>query len=289
MQKVRIVTDSVSDLPPRLAADLGVRVVPAYVHFGLSTYRDGVDLSEEEFYAKLASERHLPKTSQPSPADFYEAYKEASSDGQSIVSIQPTSELSGTYQSACIARASLPDADIEVIDTRTCTMAQGLLVIEAARAAMIGLSKSEIIKMVRALTERVRLYVLLDSLDFIARSGRVGKAKLFIAGMLNIKPIITVAGGIVQPLERVRGASRVIPRLVDLCQDAMKSARVRAAVIHASAVDQANQLRDEVERRLSTRAIVASAGPAIVTNGGPGSFGVAVMSLPKDHPVGGDL
>lgn len=285
MQAVRIVTDSVADIPPDLARKYGIRVVPAYVHFGIRTYRDGVDLTPEEFYSRLASEKELPKTSQPSPGDFYEAYAEIVETGASIVSIHPSAELTGTYSSACLARASLPSADIEVIDTRYATMAEGLLAIEAARAARMGLPKAEIVKMIRALAERVRFFVSLDSLDFIGRSGRVGKAKVFLASMLNIKPIITVRNGVIEPLDRVRGAARVIPRLMEMCQETVKSARVRASVIHAQALNYATRLKDEVEKRLHTRVIVADAGPAIVSNAGPGSYGLAIIELPDDHPV----
>jgi len=285
VQKVRIVTDSVADIPPDVAERYGITVVPAYVMFGLTTYRDGVELSSEEYYNKLMTEKDLPKTSQPSPADFLAAYEEIVRAGDSVISIQPSGALSGTYASACLARASLPHADIDVVDTRQATMAQGLVAVEAARAALLGLSNAEILHMVKGLVDRVKVYVSLDSLDFIVRSGRVGKAKAIIAQVLNIKPIITLTDGVLEPLDRVRGAARVIPRLVEMCASRVQTARCRASVIHARAMNYALKLKEEVDRRLNTCSILASAGPAITTNAGPGSYGVAVMELPDKHPV----
>ena len=285
VDKVRIVTDSVADIPPDVAERYGITVVPAYVTFGLRTYRDGVEISSEEFYDKLETEKDLPKTSQPSPADFLAAFERIARDGASIISIQPSGALSGTYASACLARALLPHTDIDVVDTRQVTMAQGLVAVEAARAALLGLSKAEILQMVRGLVDRVKIYVSLDSLDFIVRSGRVGRARAIIAQVLSIKPIITLTDGVLEPLDRVRGAARVSPRLVDMCAARVQTARCRASVIHARAMNYALKLKDEVDRKLNTCSILASAGPAITANAGPGSYGVAVMELPDKHPV----
>jgi len=222
---------------------------------------------------------------QPSPRDFHEVYREIADQGDSIVSVHPSRDLTGTYVSACMARDALPWADIHVVDTRQASMAEGLLAIEAARAAVLGIGKDDILNMMHTLVKRVNLYVALDSLEFIVRSGSIGRAKGFLASVLHIKPIITIGGGVIEPLDRVRGAAKVIPRLVELAQGGVKTARVRASVIHAHALNAAVRLKDEVERKLQARTILASGGPAIVTNAGPGSFGLAVMELPEDHPV----
>jgi DegV family protein with EDD domain len=283
--RIRIVTDSIADIPKEIAQQYEIVVVPANVHFGLRTYRDGIDITTEEFYSKLRSEKELPKTSQPSPGDFADAYRGIVTSGDSIVSIHPSGLLTGTYASACLAREMFPAADIQVMDTRQASMAEGLIAIEAARGALMGLSVHDIVSMVRMLIDRAKLYVSLDSLEFIVRSGRVGRARGFLASVLNIKPIITIANGVVEPLDRVRGAARVIPRLVQMAHEGVTSATVRASVIHAQALVAANQLIEEVNRSFHVRSILASAGPAIVTNAGPGSFGLAVMELPHDHPI----
>jgi len=278
MEKVRIVTDSVADLPPDVASALNIDVIPLNVQFGLETFRDQIDLTPDEFYQKLLQSRELPKTSQPPPGAFLEVYQRLLKEDVPVVSIHPTRKISGTYNSALIAWEALGSPEqIEVIDCRTGTAAQGLIALEAARAALRGMNRECVSGLVRRMADRVRLFVCLDTLDFLARNGRLGRARVFMASMLRIKPIITLIDGEIAPVDRVRGSGRVIPRLTELCAEFVRTTKAKAAVVHAQAANQARRLRSEMEQKLGiTDILVSSMGPAVAANTGPGAIGVAV-------------
>jgi DegV family protein with EDD domain len=281
---VAIVTDSVADIPGDVAKALGIRVIPLYIQFGLETFRDRVDMLEEEFYRKLESVRELPKTSQPSPNDFLQVYRALLNMKREIVSVHPTAQLSGTYNTAMLAREMLGNPEeIEVVDCRTGSAGQGLIALEAAKCALQGLGRSQIAEAVRSMATKVRMYVALETLEYMARNGRVGKAKVFMASLLRIKPIITLLNGEVEPVDKVRGSSKIVPRLVDLCADLVRSARARAAITHAKAFEQARRLKAEMEARLGVADImVSSMCPAVAANAGPGALAVAIYE--PDQP-----
>jgi len=277
LARVAIVTDSVADIPGEVAKALGISVIPLYIQFGLETFRDRVDMLEEEFYRKLESVRELPKTSQPSPNDFLQVYRALLNMKKEIVSIHPTAQLSGTYNTALLAREMLGNPDeIEVVDCKTGTAGQGLVVLEAARAALQGFGSGQIVELVKSMADKVRMYVALETLDYMARNGRVGRAKVFMASLLRIKPIIALLNGEIEPVDKVRGSSKIIPRLVDLCGEFVRTAKARAAITHAKAFEQARRLKSEMESRLGlTDIMVSSMCPAVVANTGPGALAVA--------------
>ena len=278
MAHVAIVTDSVADIPGEVAKALGISVIPLYIQFGLETFRDRVDMMEEQFYKKLESMRELPKTSQPSPNDFLQVYRGLLNMKREIVSIHPTAQLSGTYNTALLAREMLGNPEeIEVIDCRTGSAGQGLVALEAAKAALQGLGRRQIVELVKSMAGKVRMYVALETLDYMARNGRVGRAKVFMASLLRIKPIITLLNGEIEPVDKVRGSSKIIPRLVDLCGELVRSARARVAITHAKAFEQARRLKAELESRLGlTDIMVSSMCPAVASNTGPGALAVAL-------------
>lgn len=282
MAKVKIVTDSTADLPKGLAEQLEITVVPLKVHFGEEVYLDWVDLSPETFYDKLKSSEILPRTSQPSPSDFEAIFKDLSQDGSSIISIHISSHMSGTYQSAIIAKSMLENVDVEVVDSKNTSMAMGIVVLEAARAAKAGKSKEEILAQVYNDINKVRVYFGVETLEYLQRNGRIGKAAALLGGLLNVKPLLTLQDGIIVPKEKVRGWSKMTERLVSLFrEDYGNNVKGKMVVMHADSLEEAQQLKEKLEKEYGISDILlTSLGSVVGTHTGPGVL--AVTLLPDD-------
>jgi len=277
MGKVRIVTDSTSDLPPELARQYGITVVPLRVHFGPEEYLDGVEMTSQQFFEKLKSSPYHPKTSQPSPADFEAAYRrllEESADP--IVSIHISHKLSGTIQSAEMAKMALGNPDISLFDTMSASMGIGVHVLEAARAAQAGKSREEILALLERRRGNMQVIFAVDTLEFLYKNGRIGKAQVWLGTAMNIKPILKLEDGEVVPHERLRGQNRVIPRLVELVREAVPAgATAHAVVVHGDVLARAENLAAELRAGLGIADIgVFILGSVIGTNVGPGTMGV---------------
>ncbi|HEY5477508.1 MAG TPA: DegV family protein [Tepidiformaceae bacterium] len=233
---VRIVTDSTADLMPEEAAALGVTVVPLNVYFGDETLRDGVDIDPTTFYERLATAKELPRTSQPSVERFKAAYEELAKETNEIVSIHLSSRLSGTMNSASVAREEVShELHIELIDTYTVSLALGAIVTDAAVAANAGASMAEVIDVARRAMDRVRVAIVVDTLEYLQRGGRIGRAQSLLGSVLSIKPIIHVEDGEVAPLERVRTRSRAVERIFEM---ATADKTLRRLVIACTADDE---------------------------------------------------
>lgn len=277
MGKVVIVTDSTADLPRSAYEELGVRFVPLNVHFGEETFFDAVTMSSDEFFDKLISSSHHPRTSQPAPGDFLNLYRELADQAEAIVSIHLSSRLSGTYESAILAKSMLPGNRIEVIDGRSASMGTGLIVIEAAEAARQGLPVEEVVARARRVADAIKIYFAVDTLEYLRRNGRIGRAQAMLGNLLNIKPVLTLEDGLVAPLDKVRGRSKVLPRLVEAVESAIPPGRNLAmAVLHSRALEGAEALAVEIESRYRVvRKLVGQVGPVIGVHTGPGLVGVA--------------
>jgi len=273
---VKIVTDSTSDLSPQVARELGITVVPVYVRFGERVYRDGVDISEDEFYQKLVESPIHPATSQPSPADFADVYKKLSREVDEIVSIQVTSKLSGTYNSALQGKELVKTGcRIEVVDSLSVTMGLGLIAMAAARLAEAGESLPVVMEEIRQCIPRIRLLGVFDTLKYLLRSGRIGKAKALLGSMLNVKPLLTMRDGELFPAGQVRTRSKGIERLFDLVKNALNIQEL--AIVHSTTPDEAGSLRERVASIFDRGRIhVARLGPALGVHGGPGALIVAL-------------
>lgn len=273
---VKIVTDSTADLPVKLAEELGIAVVPVYIRFGEKVYRDRVDISEDEFYQRLLHDPIHPNTTQPSPQDFADVYEKLSKDADGIVSIHLTSKLSGTYNSAVQGKKMVKNkCPIEVIDTQTLTIAFGLMVIRASTMAKDGKSFREIVDEVNKMIPNVHLLILFDTLKYLIKGGRIGKAKGLIGSILNVKPLLTMKDGELAPSSQVRTRSKGIDRLVDFTKNATEIQDL--AVLYSTTPDEAQAL---VERTSSVfpkeRTILARLGPGLGVHGGPGILAVAL-------------
>jgi DegV family protein with EDD domain len=190
MGKVKVVTDSTADIPEELAAELEITIVPCNVHFGLETYRDGIELSKEEFYTKLKTSPILPTTSAPAAGLFEITYRELASETDQILSIHLASALSAIYNSAYLGAKAVSGVEITLIDSGQVSMGLGWLVISAAQAAQEGQPLAQIVALVEDTRPRVRVFAALDTLEYLRKGGRVGKTVAALGTLLNIKPLV---------------------------------------------------------------------------------------------------
>ncbi len=217
---VKIVTDSTADIPAKLAQEMGITVVPLYIHFGHETYQDGVDISADEFYHKLVTEPEIPKTSAPSSGAFIEAYEKLALESEEIISIHISTRLSATFDSALVgSRGVRTSCHIEVIDSLSTSIGLGLLAITAAKAARAGANLSEITAMITQAIPRTHYFGMLDTLEYLYKGGRIGKAQALLGSMLNVKPLLTLRDGETYPLDRVRGRSKALDRICELAKN----------------------------------------------------------------------
>ncbi len=283
---IAVITDSTADLPPDLAASLGIRVVPLNVHFGEETFLDGVTLKSDEFFKRMKASvkggSAHPKTSQPSVGAFVEAYTEAGKRSKQILSIHLSSKVSGTYNSAFQARQELAGKgyEIEVIDTLQASMALGLVVIQVADAVKAGASLKDAAALARDLSKRARFFGLLDTLEYLHRGGRVGRAKLYLGSLLSIKPILALVDGVAHPVDRARSRAKGIVKITEM---ARKEAPLSALCIlygedRAAAEAIAADLKDLAPGK---RPLVAQLGPVLGTYLGPEALAITLVRAGK--------
>ncbi len=274
---VRVVTDSTSDLPRDLARDFDVTVVPLTVVFGDESFRDGVDIDSATFFQRLGVEKELPRTSQPSVEAFREAYAAAAADGAEIVSIHISSRLSGTINAASIARAQMSSAvHIDLIDSYNVSLGLGAIVMEAAEAARNGATMEEVGRVARTAMDRVTWYAFLDTLEFLQRGGRIGRARALAGSILSIKPILHAEDGEIAPFERIRTRARAVERLYELALEHAMAKRLYVA--SADNDDEAGMLVERLRPHMPhTEFIVGQFGPVIGVYTGPGALGICAV------------
>ena len=276
---VRIVTDSTVDIPTEQAEAAGITVVPLTVFFGDDAYLDGIELDNPLFYEKLQANKVLPTTSQPSPAKFHEAYTRVIEEGaDGILSIHLSSHLSGTYQSAHTASESLPEdlrkVPIEVIDSLTISAGMSRAVFLAAREAREGLALEEIKAHVLDELARTTILAVLDTLEYVRRSGRIGGASAMLGNMLSVKPIISLKEGAVVPVERPRTRSKAFARIAQLITD---MGPIEAISIAESNEELGQQLAEALKETYTGEIPRYKLGAALGTHTGPGTVAVAVV------------
>ena len=272
---VKIVTDSTADLPEETVKALGITVVPVYVRFGEEVLRDRVDISEDEFYNRLQHDPIHPNTTQPTPQDFVDVYQKLSADADGIVSIHLTTKLSGTYNSALMAKDTLETkCPIEVVDAETLSMALGLVVIAAATAAKAGKSLDEVVAAAKQAMPKMHLLFLLDTLEYLKKGGRIGKAKALLGSILNVKPMITVKDGELVPAGQVRTRAKGIDKLFEYVKNAGDIQDL--AVVYNTTPDEAQNLAERIGSVFDREKIrMARLGPGLGVHGGPGAMVVA--------------
>lgn len=279
MTKIKIVTDSSSDLSPQLKEQFGIKAVPLKIFFGDEMYLDGVNLNPTQFYEKMIKSKNMPTTSQPSPGDFVQVYKELAEEADSIISIHISSKQSGTYQSALVAKDMLPDLDIEVIDSNATCLTLGLMVLAAAEAAQQGKSKQEIVKMVKRLAsdDNTRVIFVVETLEYLHKNGRIGKASAFLGTMLNLKPILTYEDGVVAPAEKVRGKGKALDRLIAMMEEYGGDVKdLKVALSHGARPEEFEKVKQKIMETYGIDGIIdGEIGPVTGSHAGPGLIAVA--------------
>ncbi len=278
MTRVAFVTDSASDLDPARAAADGIRIVPLSVTFGDESFRAGVDLTTEQFWARMtAPDAPFPKTAAASPGEFKAIYDEAFADGaDAIVSIHVAGKLSGAIKSAEVARGLLPDREIHIVDSNGASMAEGILAYMGREMAAMGVSAAEIARVLSDRASDLRMYVSLETLEYLRKGGRISGAQAAIGTFLSVKPIIAVEDGKVETADRPRTRSKSRERCIELiCARPIE----KLAILHTMAPD-VDEFRDEVIRRSGvdpSTVMVSVVGPSVGPHLGPGCVGAAVL------------
>ncbi len=272
--QVGIVTDSTSSMPPDVIEEHGIFVVPQVLNWGDESLLDGVEITTEEFYRRLQRSNEMPTTSQATIAGFKEAYEDLHGQGRPIVTVCLSDKLSGTLLSAHQAREMLPEARIEIINSYTVAMALGFQVLAAARAAEAGAGLEDVVAEVERTRELVGVVLMVDTLEFLHRGGRIGGAARLAGAALNVKPILEVADGEVQPLERVRTRTKAINRLLDILEERIEGrGPVQLAIHHTGEWEFAQEMGREIEGRFSPSELYNSViTPVVGTHAGPGAF-----------------
>jgi DegV family protein with EDD domain len=275
MTAVHLVCDSTADLDPAFRAANAVRVVPLKVIFGEETFADGVDMTSEEFYARLTAPGPFPRTSQPTPAEFEVVFRELGADGGSIVCTTISSDLSGTYASATQARAALPELDIRVVDTRSVAPGHYAAVREAVRIVERGGDADTVVAAIVAVQSSTRVLFTLETLEFLRRGGRIGGARAMLGSMLDIKPVLEIRGGVIEPVARVRTYPRAIDRVVEEFSKAATAwGGAELIVAHADRPKIAAELIERMRSQASGEPALTVVGPVIGCHSGPGAIGV---------------
>ena len=272
---VKIVTDSSADLPDQLIQELGITVIPLYVRFGEEVYRDRVDISEDEFYRRLEHDPVHPVTIQPGPQDFLELYKKLTEDADGIVSIHISGKLSGTCNSALMGKDMMETGcPIEVVDSYAVSMGLGLMVIVAAQAAKAGESLEEVVAAATQAIPKMHLLALFDTLEYLQKGGRIGKAKALLGSILNVKPVLTLKDGEVVPAGQVRTRAKGTEKLVEFVKSVEDIQDL--AVVHSTTPDEAQALAERIGSLFDREKIKMSRlGPVLGVHMGPGVLIVA--------------
>lgn len=276
MEKIKIIADSACDLDLKYLKELGVHMIPLSVHFGNEIYYDRETIEPGAFYKKLTEYEELPKTSQVTPAIFVEEYKKYIADGYHIIAICFSSGLSGTYQSACIAKEMLRTEKVTVIDSKAASVGFGLIVRTAALMVKDGKSKEEIIERIEFMRDRMEHIFAVGSLEMLKRGGRISTAQAVMGKLLNVKPILQIQNGYIIPYDKVRGEKGVIKRIIETMKE--RGHEIESQVIGLNFAGDTKlciQLKDEIRNEFGIKEFVVSEiGAAIGSHAGPGTVSV---------------
>jgi DegV family protein with EDD domain len=274
---IKIVTDSTAYLPESLVQEHDIRIVPLYVHFGEEAFKDQVEISSEEFYARLKEAPELPTSSQPSAGEFLQVFEELVDAGHEVVTLTISSKLSGTWNSAMAAKEMLPEAPISVIDTLTTSMGQQIMVEDAVQAIAAGATRQEISEQMEAIKPKMRLFFTVDTLEYMAKGGRIGNARAFLGTLLSVKPILVLQDGAIEPLEQVRSKRKAVARMTQIFEEhvADNPTQARVGLIHAMVPEEMQALAQVIKCDLNcAEPSVSQLGPVLGVHTGPGLIGV---------------
>jgi DegV family protein with EDD domain len=280
MTNVAVLTDSCASIPEALLERLHIHTVAYYIHRGQEILRDLVTIQREEFLRWMMTARLLPTTACPGPNDYFEAYKGLAEGGRDeIISIHMASKASGGYQAATVAQAMMkdtyPDVRIEVVDTQNVSLCQGWMVIEAARAALAGLSLDRITTSVKKMIPIIHMIQTADTLKYLYLGGRIGKAQHLVGSMLNIKPLIGMVEGVIVPLGKTHSRGQAYQQMADMVAETVGKSKAKVAYVHAGAQREVEKLKEIVESKVDVvESFIAELSPALAVHTGPGTAGL---------------
>ncbi len=274
---VKIIGATSTGLSPETARQLDLTIVPLRVNFGIETLRDGVDITPEAFLDRLATSKQFPTTSQPPAGDFLDVFNTYRAAGHDILCVLLSNKLSGTVMSANTAKEQLHDDHIHVFDTLNVAVGEAMLVTEAARLAQAGKSVPEIMHRLEFMRDRIQLYFVVNTLEYLAKGGRVSNAQAFLGTVLQMKPILKVENGLVEGAERIRTTSKAHARLRYIVEEGIRGkSNIQVAVMYTAIKDNAQKLAEDIRTHYHLAEVpVAMISPAISAHTGPGALGVA--------------
>jgi len=280
MSTIAIVTDSTANLPQEWVKQYSIEVVPLKIHWGDENYRDGIDLTPAEFYAKLAHSKAWPTTSQPSMQDFLDIFQRIAEHADGIIVPLISSGISGTVASAQMAAQEFSLVPIEIIDTHITSMGQILIILAIARAIEQGKSLQEVKQLGEEIAHKLRVFFAVDTLEYLHRGGRINGAARYLGTALNIKPILYFnEEGKIDALERVRTKRKALQRIIELAEQQANGKPVHVGIVHANAPQLAQEFQADVQQRLRCEEVfTVEFSPVIGVHVGPGTIGIALYS-----------
>jgi DegV family protein with EDD domain len=280
MSTVAIVTDSTASIPELMLKELNIHVVAYYIHRGKEVLRDLVTIQRDDFLRWLPTATSLPTTASPGPGDYLDMYRLLIAEGiQSILSLHMTSKGSGAYQAATVAQSMLqeenPDVQVEVVDTQNVSLCQGWMAIEAARAALAGLSLDEVLASVEKILPVTHMIQTADTLKYLYMGGRIGMAKRLAGTLLNIKPLIGMKDGVIVALGQARSRVQAYTAMADMVGEAVGNSKAKVAYVHAGALEEVKKIKQLVEDKVEVvESFFAELSPALAVHTGPGTAGL---------------
>jgi DegV family protein with EDD domain len=282
MSKIAFVTDSTAYIPSDLCRQHNITVTPQILIWGEQTYQDGVDILPAEYYTRLKDSKVMPTTSQVPIPVMQSAFQGLVDQGYEVIGIFISSKLSGTMQSAIQAREALGSAaeKVTVLDSQTTAMALGFQVLAAARAAQDGASVQDCLALAEKTRAHTGVYFAVDTLEFLHRGGRIGGAQRLIGTALNMKPVLAVMGGRVEPVERIRTKGKALERVIELVSEQVKGkSNIRLATLHANAAAEAQTVLDKASQQVgAVESLLTDVSPVVGTHTGPGTVGLAYLA-----------
>ena len=277
MKRIAIVTDSAASVPPELAKEAELEIVPVGIQIDNRFLREGIDITAEEFYAQLEDKENIT-TSQPSPGDFLEVYNRLVDKAKEIISIHVTSKQSGTVQLVELLKENIR-IRITVVDSESASMGQGFVALAAARAALRGMGREEILDIIKRVKQKTAVFVAVPTLKYLARSGKVSRVQAMVASLLAIKPILGVKDGLVQAIDKKRSFGQALERMIALVQERFPTEKLTIAVLHSNALEMAEEFKQRVESQLRcAQVFVAEMGASLAVHGGQGMLGIAAYA-----------
>lgn len=282
MSKIALVTDSTAYIPPEIVDRYSLNIVPQVLVWGDVSYQDGVDIQPDEFYSRLQTSKTMPTTSQVSIAAMKNAFEELTGKGYQVIGIFLSSKFSGTIQSAVQAVDLMGSAgkEVTILDSQSTAMALGFQVLATARAIEAGADLEDAIDTAKKARDHTGVYFVVDTLEFLHRGGRIGGATRFFGTALNVKPVLTLNDGQIEPVERIRTKKKAIARVLDLVEEQVNGlSPIHLATLHANAEADAKELLNMAANRMDiSESILTTVSPVVGTHAGPGTVGIAYLA-----------